>query len=138
MQVPEVDARNFASEKGIVFRLTSACSGTGIEELFKTIGCKLLELNYKKEEKGGGNSSNSNNNEIYNENIELKKKINNLKDENKDLNDRLNNIIKEKDIIKKENIELKKQNNDLLLELQNLNKETKNNKIIIIISILIK
>ena len=56
-QVPEGDARNYASEIGAVFKLTSACSGTGIEELFKSIGCKFLDPNYKEEEEGAGSSS---------------------------------------------------------------------------------
>ena len=56
-QVPEGDARNYASEIGAVFKLTSACSGTGIEELFKSIGCKFLDPNFKEEEEGGSSSN---------------------------------------------------------------------------------
>ena len=54
-QVPEADARSFASEIGAVFKLTSACTATGIEELFKSIGCKYLDPDYREDE--GGNSS---------------------------------------------------------------------------------
>ena len=49
-QVPEADARSFASEIGAVFKLTSACTATGIEELFKRIGCKYLEPDYREED----------------------------------------------------------------------------------------
>ena len=56
-QVPEADARNYAQEIGAVFKLTSACTGTGIEEMFKTIGCKFLDPNYKEDDDTtGGNS----------------------------------------------------------------------------------
>ena len=61
-QVPEADARSFAAEIGAVFKLTSACTATGIEELFKSIGCKYLDPDYREEEEGGnsngGQSSN--------------------------------------------------------------------------------
>jgi hypothetical protein len=56
-QVPEADARSYASQIGAVFKLTSACSGTGIEELFKTIGCKFLDPNYKEDEEAGSGST---------------------------------------------------------------------------------
>jgi len=52
--VPEAEARNYASEIGAVFKLTSACTATGIEELFKSIGCKFLDPNYKEDEEGAG------------------------------------------------------------------------------------
>ena len=56
-QVSEGDARSYASEIGAVFKLTSACSGNGIEDLFKSIGCKFLDPNYKEEEEGIGSGS---------------------------------------------------------------------------------
>ena len=52
--MPEAEARNYASEIGAVFKLTSACAATGIEELFKSIGCKFLDPNYKEDEEGAG------------------------------------------------------------------------------------
>ena len=56
--MPEAEARNYASEIGAVFKLTSACTATGIEELFKSIGCKFLDPNYKEDEEGvGGNAA---------------------------------------------------------------------------------
>ena len=58
-QVPEADARNYAQEIGAVFKLTSACTATGIEELFKSIGCKFLDPNYKEDEDGSGNNASS-------------------------------------------------------------------------------
>ena len=55
--MPEAEARNYASEIGAVFKLTSACAATGIEELFKSIGCKFLDPNYKEDEDGAGSNS---------------------------------------------------------------------------------
>ena len=51
-QVPEAEARQYAAEIGAVFKLTSACQATGIEELFKSIGCKILNPNYKDDDEG--------------------------------------------------------------------------------------
>ena len=45
-QVTEDEARKFAEEIGAVFKLTSASLNTGIEELFKAVGCKVLDPNY--------------------------------------------------------------------------------------------
>ena len=45
-QVSEDEARNFANEIGAVFKLTSASTNQGIEELFKGVGCKVLDPNY--------------------------------------------------------------------------------------------
>ena len=61
-QVSEDEARNFANEIGAVFKLTSASTNQGIEELFKGVGCRVLDPNY---------SDNSDNNE--------KKKDSNIK-----------------------------------------------------------
>ena len=64
-QVPEAEARNYASQIGAVFKLTSACTATGIEELFKSIGCKFLDPNFNDDEEAkggkisGGQSNNS-------------------------------------------------------------------------------
>ena len=56
--VPEDEARNFAKEIGAVFKLTSASTNSGIEELFKTVGCKILDPDYTDSE---GNPDNNNN-----------------------------------------------------------------------------
>ena len=48
-QVSEDEARKFAEEIGAVFKLTSANTNTGIEDLFKTIGCKVLDPNYSED-----------------------------------------------------------------------------------------
>jgi len=45
-QVPEGDARKYAKEVGAIFKLTSACTAAGIEELFKSVGCKVLNPNW--------------------------------------------------------------------------------------------
>ena len=52
-QVSEAEAREYAKEIGAVFKLTSASSGTGIEEIFKSIGYKFLDPNFKEDEEGG-------------------------------------------------------------------------------------
>ena len=48
-QVPEEKAREFAKEIGAIFKLTSASTSIGIEELFVGVGCKFLDPNYKEE-----------------------------------------------------------------------------------------
>ena len=60
-QVSEVEAREYANQIGAIFKLTSACSGGGIEDLFKSVGCKYLDPNYKDEGSSSGNSNNANN-----------------------------------------------------------------------------
>ena len=46
-QVNEEEARKYAKSVGAIFKSTSACTASGIEELFKSIGCKILNPNYK-------------------------------------------------------------------------------------------
>ena len=45
--VSEEKARKFAEKIGAIFKLTSACNATGIEELFISVGSKYLDPNYK-------------------------------------------------------------------------------------------
>ena len=45
-EVSEDEAREFAKNSGLVFRCTSACTAAGIDELFRTLGCKYLDPNY--------------------------------------------------------------------------------------------
>ena len=45
--VSEERARKFAEEIGAIYKLTSACNSTGIEELFISVGSKYLDPNYK-------------------------------------------------------------------------------------------
>ena len=47
-QVSEDDVKNFANEIGVVFKLTSAGTNQEIEELFKGVGCKVLDRTCKK------------------------------------------------------------------------------------------
>ena len=49
----EEEAKNYAKEIGAIFRLTSALTSLGIEELFKSIGCKILDPNFKDDENQG-------------------------------------------------------------------------------------
>ena len=56
-QVSEQEARTYANEIGAVFKLTSACTSAGIEELFKSIGCKFLDPNFREDDEGAGSSS---------------------------------------------------------------------------------
>ena len=51
-QVNEAEARKYAKEVGALFKVTSACTAAGIEELFRSIGCKLLNPNYTEEDEG--------------------------------------------------------------------------------------
>ena len=49
-KVSEEKARTFAKEIGAIFKLTSACTSVGVEELFINVGCKFLDPNYKEDE----------------------------------------------------------------------------------------
>ena len=49
-KVEEIVGRNFAKEIGAIFRYTSAKNASGIDDLFKAIGNKLIDPNY---EEGG-------------------------------------------------------------------------------------
>jgi 50S ribosomal subunit-associated GTPase HflX len=51
-QVNEGEARKYAKEVGALFKVTSACTSAGIEELFRSIGCKILNPNYSDEDDG--------------------------------------------------------------------------------------
>ncbi len=59
-QVNEGEARKYAKEVGAIFKLTSACTAAGIEELFRSVGCKILNPNYSDDDEspskttGGG------------------------------------------------------------------------------------
>ena len=48
-KVPEEKARAFAKEIGAIFKLTSASTSIGIEELFVGVGCKFLDPDYKED-----------------------------------------------------------------------------------------
>ena len=43
-QVPEEEGRKYAEEIGAIFGNTSASDGSGIKELFRDIGCKILNI----------------------------------------------------------------------------------------------
>ena len=49
-KVKEEEGREFAKEIGAYFKLTSAFLNSGIEELFKSVGCKLINPNYSEDE----------------------------------------------------------------------------------------
>ena len=59
-QVSEDEARNFANEIGAVFKLTSASTNQGIEELFKGVGCRVLDPNYSENSDSNENKKNLN------------------------------------------------------------------------------
>ena len=44
-EVSEEEAKNYAKEKGMIYHVTSALNGVGVEELFKIIGKKLVGEN---------------------------------------------------------------------------------------------
>ena len=52
--MPEEQGQIYAKEKGIIFKLTSAFNGNGVEELFKELFLQFLEQN---EEKDDNNNS---------------------------------------------------------------------------------
>jgi GTPase SAR1 family protein len=49
-QVSEVEGKKYADEIGVIFQVTSACTGVGINELFYNIGCKILNHDGDKNE----------------------------------------------------------------------------------------
>jgi hypothetical protein len=55
-QVNEGDARKYAKEVGAIFKLTSACTAAGIEELFRSVGCKILNPNYSDDDESPSKS----------------------------------------------------------------------------------
>ena len=86
-EVNENEAKEYAKEIGAIFKVTSAFTGIGIDELFKSIGCKILETDNKNKAKNKEKNENNNNdgNDIKdspkNENIKLE--ANKAKGENK-------------------------------------------------------
>lgn len=48
-QVPEIEVREFAQKIGAIFRNTSARTSDGIDDLFESIGKKILDPNYKED-----------------------------------------------------------------------------------------
>ena len=59
-EVKEEEGRQFASEIGAVFMLTSASTNAGIEELFKKVVSKFLDENSSNDTYGNNNNTNSN------------------------------------------------------------------------------
>ena len=71
-EVDENDAKKYAKEIGAFYKLTSALSNIGIDDIFHYIGCKYLDPNYKviEEDEKDENDENDNNknNNIDNKN----------------------------------------------------------------------
>lgn len=84
----EAEARKFAKENGAFFKLTSAVSGIGIDEIFHNIGCKLFDPNYEDKDEMDNDYRNSlpgnkeNNNSNKNNNSNTKNNDNNENKEN--------------------------------------------------------
>lgn len=98
-EVDEREARNFAKEIGAFFKLTSAVTGIGIDEIFHDIGCKLFNPNYVDNDEilvDGGNKNNNdnNNNKDDDENNNNKVKIENEEKEEKETELKHSNSIK--------------------------------------------
>ena len=72
-QVSEDEARNFANEIGAVFKLTSASTNQGIEDLFKGVGCKVLDPNYSSDDAEKKNKIVLNDDKDKNKNTKKKK-----------------------------------------------------------------
>ena len=49
-----MEGKEFADKIGAVFSITSAFRGIGIEELFRNLGCKLLNPNYEADKNDNG------------------------------------------------------------------------------------
>ena len=49
-QVNENAARKYAKSVGAIFKLTSACTAAGVEELFRAVGCKVLDPNFSEDD----------------------------------------------------------------------------------------
>ena len=54
-QVHEEEGEKYAKDIGAIFKITSALSGDGIEDLFDAIGCKRLNLKEEEEKKEKNN-----------------------------------------------------------------------------------
>ena len=65
--VKEEEARKFAEEIGAIFKLTSAQNNTGINDLFKEVGNKYLDPNFKPSKDDNYEKEQFNNNIIYND-----------------------------------------------------------------------
>ena len=77
--ISEEMARNFAKEINAIFMYTSASKFIGIDELFRNVGCKYIDPNYKGEEISLKDVKNN----IKNKNDDNIKKVDD-KDKNKD------------------------------------------------------
>lgn len=62
-KVNEDEGRNFAEEKNLIFYLTSAKNGTGIDNLFKDIATRLCERKVLKKKENNGTKLNAKNTE---------------------------------------------------------------------------
>ena len=85
-QVNEKEARQYAKDINAIFKVTSAAfTSAGIDELFKSIGCKILDPNYTDEE-GSSNPATQTQNKIEQkpEIKEEKKKIEKTKPKEKE------------------------------------------------------
>ena len=49
-QVDENAARKYAKSVGAIFKLTSVCTAAGFEELFRAVGCKVLDPNFSEDD----------------------------------------------------------------------------------------
>ena len=86
-EISENEAREYAKEIKAIFRVTSASTSSGIEELFRIIGCKILDPYYTEEE----GEEQKNTEKPKQDNIENEKK-----DENKIKLDNNKNTTKKK------------------------------------------
>jgi small GTP-binding protein len=74
-QVNEGEVRKFAEENNLMFRYTSALSAEGIDDLFKDVGSKYLDANYKPsgENSGGKSGGKSGGGKKNDENVKITK-----------------------------------------------------------------
>ena len=89
--VNEREARKYAKEIGATFKLTSAFTGAGINEMFRTIGCKILDPDYVDKD-----DDNEDDNDADNKNNDSNNSDNNNKSNNSNDNNNKETVKKEK------------------------------------------
>ena len=94
-QVNEEEARKYAKEIGAIFFVTSALNSSGIDELFRAIGCKFVDKEYDYEEDDEGNVNNNNNKDDEENNNNNDNKNDDNNNNNNDKNDKNNKKNKE-------------------------------------------
>ena len=78
-QVPTEEAKKFTNDIGAIFEFTSNKNKTDIEKLFKRIGCKILDSNYKEDREDSKEQKHPRHRKNAVDNLKEYKLINDLK-----------------------------------------------------------